>query len=91
MLTRVSSFQTVDGKLFTEETKAVEHQFILDLIGAIQSPEVRPMAIPFQATFTPRQIAEIIAANKENLTGIISKYKTVRNRLAKKTNSMVRV
>lgn len=66
---QVKSFETKDGKLFTDRIAAEGHELMLNTRGLIQTK------IKTQSTFTTTQVAEFIRDNQEEVFQTLQKYR----------------
>lgn len=70
---QVKSFETLDGKLFTDRVEAETHELGIKIRGHIQTNHKSP--IGNTPTFTPTQIGEYVSKHSEEIYELIMKYR----------------
>lgn len=78
---KVPSYQTSDNQLFTNRLGALNHEFRLELRGAIQQHTKN-------TTLTTTDIAAILATDSEKIAGILHKYRVQINRARGEANKV---
>lgn len=74
-LIKISSFQTADGKLFSDKVEALQHDFKLTLRGILNGGNVGKVD-----NFTTAQVAESLVKNLDAIQKAIKESQNAINR-----------